>query len=64
LLYASKELEDGNVVYRLYSGYPTDKRLSSVSGKTISNYDITMNSLEAGRDTYNDRRRGYEAIED
>lgn len=64
LLYASKELEDGNVVHRLYSGYPMDKRLSSVDGRTISNHDITMNSLEAGPDTYNDRRRGYEAIKD
>ncbi len=65
LLYASKELEDGNVVYKIYSGHPTDKSLvSSLDGKTIANHEIMMNSLEAGRDTYEDRRRGYEAIKD
>jgi hypothetical protein len=64
LLYASKEIEGSNVVYKLYSGYPTDRRLTSLDGKTISNYKITLNSLEAGYDAYNGRRQGYEAIKD
>ena len=64
LLYASKEIEGGDVVYKLYSGYPTDRRLTSLDGKTISNHKITLNSLEAGCETYNDRRQRYEAIED
>ena len=64
LLYASKEAEGGNVVYRLYSGHPTDLKLSSLDGKTISNHDIMLNSLEAGHYTYNDRREVYEAIKD
>ena len=63
-LYASKEKEGERVVYRLYSGYPTDRQLASVDGKTVSNYTITLNSLEAGTDAYNERRSGYEAIED
>lgn len=64
LLYARKELEQGKVVYRLYSGYPTDLTLHSLDGKKISNYQITMNSLEAGCVAYDDRRNGYEAIRD
>ncbi len=64
LLYASKEIEGGGVVYKLYSGYPTDRRLKSQNGNTISNHEITLNSLEAGYDAYNDRRQGYEAIKD
>jgi len=64
LLYASKEIEGGDVVYKLYSGYPTDSRLTSLDGKTISNHKITLNSLEAGYDVYNDRRQRYEAIKD
>ena len=65
LLYTSKEKEDGDVVYRIYSGHLTDKILVSLQdGKTINNYEKMMNSLEAGRDTYDDRRRGYEAIKD
>lgn len=62
LLYASKEQEDGNVIYRIYSGYPTDKKLFSVDGKSISSHEIVMDSLEAGIEAYDNRRQGYEAI--
>lgn len=64
LLYASKEIEGGKVVYRLYSGHPTDLNLHSPDGRTISNHQITLNSLEAGDDAYESRRRGYEVIRD
>ncbi len=64
LLYARKTIEGGKVVYRLYSGHPTDLTLHSLDGRTISNHEITMNSLEAGSETYDHRRQGYEAIED
>lgn len=64
LLYASKEIEEGKPVYKLYSGYPTDRKLTSLDGKIISNHEVMLNSLEAGFDTYNDRRQGYEAIKD
>lgn len=64
LLFASKKIENGNVIYRLFSGFPTDRRLSSIDGETISNHEIMLNSLEAGYDTYDDRRQGYEAIRD
>jgi len=62
LLYASKEIEGNNVVYRVYAGHPTDLSLHSVDDKTINNYLITLNTLEAGRDAYNGRRRRYEAL--
>jgi len=64
LLYAKKTVEDGKVTYRLYSGHPTDLLLTSLDGRTISNHEITLNSLEAGAETYDHRRQGYEAIED
>lgn len=62
LLYAKKTVEHGNVTYRLYSGHPTDVVLTSLDGSTISNHEITLNSLEAGAETYDHRRQGYEAI--
>ena len=62
LLYASKDLEDGKVVYRIYSGYPTDKKLFSIDGKSINSHTSVMDSLEAGTDAYENRRLGYEAI--
>lgn len=64
LLYAKKSVEDGKVVYRLYSGHPTDLTLHSRDGRTISNHKVTLNSLEAGVETYDHRRQGYEAIKD
>jgi len=64
LLYASKEIEGDEVAYRLYSGHPTDRSLHSPDGRTASNHEITLNSLEAGCETYDDRRRGYEVIRD
>lgn len=62
LLYTQKEIDGGRVVYRVYSGYPTDKVLCSVDGKIIKNYEIMMDSLEAGTTAYESRRRGYETI--
>lgn len=64
LLHTQKKIENGHVVYRVYSGYPTDKYLTSVDGKTIKSHEIMMNSLEAGTTAYESRRKGYEAIKD
>lgn len=64
LLFSQKEIEDGRIVYRVYSGYPTDKFLSSVDGKTIRSHEILMDSLEAGTSAYESRRKSYEAIKD
>lgn len=62
ILYAQKSTENGENVYRLYSGYPTDKYLKCVDGTTMSNHDILLNSLEAGINAYNIRRGVYEAV--
>jgi hypothetical protein len=62
LIYASKERDDGHLVYRLYSGYPTDKTLKSVDGKILETHDILMNSLEAGKTAYDKRKENYEAV--
>jgi Fe-S cluster assembly ATPase SufC len=64
LLYASKNVIDGKIVYRIYSGYTTDKRLHSTDGYSMANHEIMMNSLEAGRHAYEGRRRTYEVVED
>src|SRR5690606_10052111 len=62
VLYARKEVEDGKPIYRLYSGYPTDKNLVSLDGKIIKSHEVIIDSLEAGINTYEDRRKAYEAI--
>ena len=64
IVYASKEMENGVRKYTLYSGYPADKELVSLDGKRKRNFDVTMNSLEAGSTAYDERRQGYESIKD
>lgn len=64
LLYTQKEIENGEIMYRVYSGYPTDMVLCCVDGKTINTYDIMLDSLEAGAVAYDARRIGYEVIKD
>lgn len=62
IIYTSKELESGQVVYRRYSGHPSDRELHSPDGKKINNFKITMDSLEAGEFAYMERKAGYENI--
>jgi len=62
IVYTSKEIEGEGIVYKRYSGYPSDKELFSIDGKKINNFQVTMNSLEAGEDAYIERRGGYESI--
>tara|TARA_R110001599_G_scaffold159052_1_gene346073 strand:- start:94773 stop:96797 length:2025 start_codon:yes stop_codon:yes gene_type:complete len=64
LLYTQKEIEDGRIIYRVYSGHPTDKVLYSVDGNAIKNHQILMDSLEAGTTAYESRKKSYEAIKD
>ena len=62
IVYTSKEIEGQNIVYKRYSGHPSDKELCSIEGKKINNFQVTMNTLEAGEDAYVERRGGYESI--
>ncbi|SDZ93805.1 hypothetical protein SAMN05660420_00803 [Desulfuromusa kysingii] len=62
IVYTSKEIAGKDIVYRRYSGHPSDKELCSIEGKKINNFQVTMNSLEAGEEAYVDRRGGYESI--
>jgi len=62
IVYTSKEIEGENIVYRRYSGHPSDSELRSNDGKTINNFQVTLNSLEAGEDAYIERRGAYESI--
>ena len=62
IVYTSKESEGENIIYRRYSGHPSDKELRSNDGKMINNFQVTLNSLEAGEDAYIERRGAYESI--
>lgn len=62
LIYTKKETILGNPEYHIYSGFPTDKELKSVDGKSVNNHEATLNCLEAGEAAYNERRINYENL--
>lgn len=62
ILYTEKKIEDDGPHFNLYSGFPGSKTLSDVHGNTLKNYEITLNSLEAGEQAYTERRGIYETL--
>ncbi|TNE64793.1 MAG: phosphotransferase [Alphaproteobacteria bacterium] len=62
ILYTKKEVVEGEIQYRVYSGYPTSKDLVSPEQKKVSTYEITLGCLEAGEEAYSQRRKGYEDL--
>jgi hypothetical protein len=58
-----REIVDGEIVYKTFSGHPADISLKSVNGELINNFEIMLNCLEAGDDEYNKRRtEAYEIL--
>ena len=62
ILYTEKKIEANGTNFNIYSGYPTAKTLKDVKGNTIENYEITLNSLEAGEHAYSERKDIYETL--
>lgn len=62
LLCTQKEKDDDKIVWRIYSGFPTDIELKSVDDKTVKTWDVFMGCLEGGADTYLERAQNYEDI--
>lgn len=60
-----KNIENREFVYRLFSGYPSDKELVCSDGTKIKNFDAILNCLEAGIDAYTERKtQTYEILKD
>lgn len=62
ILYTEKQIIANEPHFNIYSGYPTAQFLKDVKGDTIENYQITMNSLEAGERAYSERKDIYETL--
>ncbi len=63
LLYTHKVVDNGQVVYKVYFGHPTSKILKTIDGEEIQNLDILFNCLEAGQETYYNRKsQSYEIL--
>lgn len=58
-----REIVGNEIVYKTFSGFPSDKQLKSVEGEAIDNFEIMLNCLEAGQDEYEKRRtEAYEIL--
>ncbi|WP_335989180.1 histidinol phosphatase [Pseudoalteromonas sp. CH_XMU1449-3] len=62
IIYTEKSQTEDGLVYDIYSGRPTDKYLYTKCGKSIENYIVQMDSLEAGESPYAKRSADYETI--
>lgn len=62
ILYTEKKIEAGAPQFSTYSGFPGAKTLADVDGNNIENYEITLNSLEAGEQAYSERKEIYETL--
>ena len=62
ILYTEKKVIDGEPKFFTYSGFPGSKVLKDVSGNSIENYQITLDSLEAGEEAYTERKDIYETL--
>ena len=60
-----KSIQEKEFVYRVFTGYPSDKELLCSDGNKIKNYDTILNCLEAGIDAYTERKtQTYEILKD
>jgi hypothetical protein len=64
VVFTQKVVADGNVSYRVYSGYAADKHLVGADGQHIRNIDIVLDCLEAGEVAYAERGDSYEILKD
>lgn len=56
ILYTKREFVNDNIEYKIYIGYPSDKKLININGEEIENYTALIECLEAGETSYNERR--------
>lgn len=63
IIYTENIFKDGNNKFSIYTGDITSKYLETISGEKVLNYNILMDTMEAGQDAYVERRKIYEAIE-
>ncbi|CAD5902355.1 Histidinol-phosphatase [Carnobacterium maltaromaticum] len=63
IIYTKKKVEEGAPVeFITYTGFPRDKYLLSRTGESIENLTVQLDCLEAGINTYEERRTNYETL--
>lgn len=63
LVYTTKVIDNGELVYKVFFGHPMSKILKSSDDEEIQNIDILFNCLEAGEEAYYERKQqAYEIL--
>ncbi len=63
IIYTKRDLSDIDNPYKIFFGYPSDKKLKNKNGQFIDNYDVLINCLEAGETAYKERKEDiYEIL--
>lgn len=64
IIYTKRIIENEQAKYERYCGLPSSKVLRSSQEKEIRNYEVLLNCLEAGKESYEERKRDYEILDD
>ena len=65
ILYTKRDITADGIEYKIFFGYPSDKKLKSKDGEEIDDYYVVMSCLEAGDKAYEERRTSiYEILKD
>jgi|LSQX01.2.fsa_nt_gb F0F1-type ATP synthase delta subunit len=60
----TRRIIGNDITYERYYGLPSSKELISSSGNSIKNFQVVLDCLEAGENTYNERKRDYDLLKD
>lgn len=62
IIYTRRIIENEQAIYKRYCGMPSSKVLCNNQGEEIKNFDVILNCLEAGEESYEERKRDYEIL--
>lgn len=62
ILYTEKKMVGNEPVFIIYSGFPTSQKLKDTNNDEVENYNVTLDSLEAGEEAYKERKQIYETL--
>lgn len=64
IIYTEHVTENNENKFLVYTGKITSKELVTITGERVKNYDILLNTMEAGEDAYERRKTIYETVKD
>lgn len=62
IIYTRRIIEKEQAIYKRYCGLPSSKVLCTTQGEEIKNFEVMLNCLEAGEESYEERKRDYEIL--